>query len=830
VTGQPNLVTSWRRQHELLRSWSTWAMTSILLDPSEVAQVRESGWSGTHHSDPATGERIAGATDGLGFGLDESWHNPRELIAWPDIEAIAESVPTEVREQLVELRDRLREHRKAYPRFAASADAIGCGPIVEGQPLTPRQEAYVRELQEFEASGVLPAWEQKHAALDAERLQLHDQALAAGLDHEPVDLLELLEDQHLGRPAAAPPAEQAHQTRAHDDTTKTGTHHRETPMRIRNYTDQQRTALENLRLPEQFTFICERKTAHSSERVVFEYFEGDRSDSVILDLDDRSRGYLDAGAAVLVARAHHRYQQQARNSMYTESARAMSARAADALGGWLEAHPSLEVKAWQTAHPGPSTPTADQPTQEPRPIGEGRERISGAELRRNLPVGTRVQVFYLAGQREQTEPDVRTVTKQTSHKMITTPVDGDRGAHLAWAGTRAERDAAGILIVRHGDGTPVVAYKPLAQDDPAPTEATLPIDPALAVRYSEARKSIDPAVLDEIASSEIGSNRRVVAENAATLAATLHRLAGDEDVTVRRSVARNPHTPAEALDRLADDPDEAKELTETKVRWFVASNPSTGEATLARMIGDQDVMVLAAIGRHPHASTAVLEHLATAPAPGRTWVDPDVRQAVASNPSTPPEILAGWENADGNTMAAIAKNPATPPDVLERLSRDTSTGTRTRAVAAANPSLPASALYRLAHEDTNAWVREHAASNPNIDAADSHRVVLDQEPGVRRALARNKHVDPAVLTRLQADPDTQVRVALAKNPSIAPETLQALLSDANPRVQEASAQNTAAAERAAAGRRPALSPPTPRPRSSDELHQPAAAVQTGIAR
>lgn len=829
MTGLPHVVTSRRRRHELLRSWSTWAMTSILLDPSEVAQVRDSGWSGTHHSDPTTGERIVGTTDGLGFGLDESWHNPRELIAWPDIDAIAESVPTEIREQLVVLRDRLREHRKAYPRFTASAAAIGCGPIVEGQPLTPRQEAYVRELQEFEASGALPAWEQKHAALDAERLQLHERALGAGLDHEPVDLLELLEDQRLDH-RAAPAAEGATKAEAHDNTTTTGSHHQEAPMRIRNYTDQQRTALENLRLPEQFTVICERKTAHTSERVVFEYVEGDRSDAVLLDVDDRSRGYLDAGAAVLVARAHHRYQQQARNSLYTESARAMSSRAADALGGWLDTHPSLEVKAWQTARPGPGTSTADQPIQQPHPIGEGRERISVAELRRNLPVGTRVQVFYLAGQREQTEPDVRRVTKQTRYEMISAPVDGDRGAHLAWAGTCAERDAAGILIVRHGDGTPVVAYKPLSEDDPAPTEATLPIDPALAVRYSEARKSTDPDMLDAIASSEIGSDRRVVADNAATSAATLQRLAADEDVTVRRSVARNPHTPAEALDRLADDPDEAKELTETKVRWFVASNPSTSEATLARMIGDQDVMVLAAIGRHPHASTAVLEHLATAPAPGRTWVDPDVRRAVASNPSTPPEILAGWENADGNTMAAIAKNPATPTDVLERLSRDTSTGTRTRAVAAANPSLPAAALYRLAHEDANAWVREHAASNPNIDAADSHRVVLDQEPGVRRALARNKHVDPSVLTRLQADPDTQVRVALAKNPSIAPEALQALLSDANPRVQEASAQNTAAAERAATGRRPALPPPTPRPRSSDELHQPAATVQSGIAR
>ena len=314
-------------------------------------------------------------------------------------------------------------------------------------------------------------------------------------------------------------------------------------------------------------------------------------------------------------------------------------------------------------------------------------------------------------------------------------------------------------------------------------------------------------------------------------------LAADEDVTVRRQVARNPHTPAEALDRLADDPDEAKELTETKVRWYVASNPTTSESTLTRMATaseETDLMVLAAIGRHPHAATAVLEHLATAPAPGRSWVDPDVRQAVASNPSTPPAILAAWENADANTGAAVAKNPATPTDVLERLSRDTSTSNRTRALVATNPSLPAAALFRLAHEDTDAWVREHAARNPNIDRADSHRVAGDVEPKVRSALAGNRHVDPDVLTRLQTDPDWTVRVALAKNPSITPATLHALLGDANPRVKQASEQNTAAAERAAANsgpdRRPALRPPTPGPRSAAELYQQPAPVRTGVAR
>jgi hypothetical protein len=148
VSTQPIVVTSRQRQHELLRSWSTWAMTSILLDPSEVARVRASGWAGTHHHDATTGLRIVGTTDGvgLGFGVDDSWHSPADVIPWSEIDAIAQAVPAEVREQLVKFRERLRAHHRTYPRFAASAGAIGCGPIAKGQPLTPRQEAYVREL------------------------------------------------------------------------------------------------------------------------------------------------------------------------------------------------------------------------------------------------------------------------------------------------------------------------------------------------------------------------------------------------------------------------------------------------------------------------------------------------------------------------------------------------------------------------------------------------------------------------------------------------------------------------------------------------------------
>ena len=40
MASPPTVVTSRRRQHELLRSWTGWPLTSILIDPTEVAQVR----------------------------------------------------------------------------------------------------------------------------------------------------------------------------------------------------------------------------------------------------------------------------------------------------------------------------------------------------------------------------------------------------------------------------------------------------------------------------------------------------------------------------------------------------------------------------------------------------------------------------------------------------------------------------------------------------------------------------------------------------------------------------------------------------------------------
>lgn len=64
MASQPTIVTGRPRQHELLRSWSGWPLTSILIDPAQVAHAREVGWSGTHHLDPAgsgSSARLAGS-------------------------------------------------------------------------------------------------------------------------------------------------------------------------------------------------------------------------------------------------------------------------------------------------------------------------------------------------------------------------------------------------------------------------------------------------------------------------------------------------------------------------------------------------------------------------------------------------------------------------------------------------------------------------------------------------------------------------------------------------------------------------------------------------
>jgi hypothetical protein len=446
-------------------------------------------------------------------------------------------------------------------------------------------------------------------------------------------------------------------------------------------------------------------------------------------------------------------------------------------------------------------------------IGRDAERISVAEARRLMAPGTRLQVVYpnrvtMPGHEDPNpEPDVRIVTKQTAHEMISVRVAGEgaidgnginmdrNGVHNDWAKKTVERDAAGNLIVRDEGGTPYVAFIPLAADAKAtPLDEIPPFDPSLRTHYTFARYGEDPATLAVLADGPLMADRRAVAENEHTPAEVLSRLAGDEEVDVRRKVAGNPNTPADNLWRLAADLDTGDGPNKTGIGYMVAANPNAPVEALARLASRDDEAIRNRVASHPNTSRRDLVYLATTPRPGQTYVDGQTRQNLAANPNTPADLLAGWENSDGWTMPNVAKNPSTPADVLERMSHNTSTGNQVRAMVAKNPSAPRAAFQRLVSEE-DAWVREHAASNPRLTdlaALDTvGRLARDPNHRVRRALASNPSLHALELAPLASDEDPFVRSTLAKNPRIGTGTILALSGDENASVRMNLARNPA---------------------------------------
>ena len=142
-----------------------------------------------------------------------------------------------------------------------------------------------------------------------------------------------------------------------------------------------------------------------------------------------------------------------------------------------------------------------------------------------------------------------------------------------------------------------------------------------------------------------------------------------------------------------------------------------------------------------------------------------VREALAANPTTPPDVLAGLVRPGGQPPAqrcagcvgepdesvpwcggrhedavflihrAAAENPATPPEVVELL---------------------------LGHPDM--WVRCAVAARADLTPDAHRRLAEDQTPGVRGALAQNPAIGEPLMQTIAADARTRRR--LAHNPAL----------------------------------------------------------------
>lgn len=187
-------------------------------------------------------------------------------------------------------------------------------------------------------------------------------------------------------------------------------------------------------------------------------------------------------------------------------------------------------------------------------------------------------------------------------------------------------------------------------------------------------------------------------------------------------------------------------------------------------------------------------------------LDRRIRQAIAQNPNTPPDILVilfnkfplqvlhnpvlnlillekpnfleelyqcsklvfhkyklpnffiEWAifNINETIRGAVASSPKTPQKFLEKLSQDKQSFVRIQ--VAANYNSPAHILEKLS-QDRDKYVRKSVARNPHVPTNILERLAQDEIVEVRREVAANHNTPFYILEKLAQDPSLIVRVS-----------------------------------------------------------------------
>lgn len=162
-----------------------------------------------------------------------------------------------------------------------------------------------------------------------------------------------------------------------------------------------------------------------------------------------------------------------------------------------------------------------------------------------------------------------------------------------------------------------------------------------------------------------------VAGDPASPPPVLAALSGSRSKVVRRAVAGNLSAPGPALAKLVRD-------YETEVRTAVAGNVNTPAEGLEALTLDQEEDVLAALCGNPSAPVAFMEMQSATPASG--WSERWVR--LAGNPGVPVPVARKLAySRDVAVRLGLASNPSTPADILDVLALDESPQVRTSVAA-----------------------------------------------------------------------------------------------------------------------------------------------------
>lgn len=217
-------------------------------------------------------------------------------------------------------------------------------------------------------------------------------------------------------------------------------------------------------------------------------------------------------------------------------------------------------------------------------------------------------------------------------------------------------------------------------------------------------------------------------------------LSKTDAMDMRELIAQEEEISPDVLDELAN--------TKTDNEYFlafIAKNPNTPPAALARMAQERGQYIQEWVARHPNAPPETLLNLSKK----SEFFEYNIRYGVARNENTPYaalKTLARDEHENIRSLVAMRKD--LPEDLMDLLADDREPGVKT--TVAANESAPDYVLERLA---------------------------LDGNQNVRMLVAANRGASPKALKRLARDRVQDVQIAVAKNPNTPNEELERLATD-----------------------------------------------------
>lgn len=285
------------------------------------------------------------------------------------------------------------------------------------------------------------------------------------------------------------------------------------------------------------------------------------------------------------------------------------------------------------------------------------------------------------------------------------------------------------------------------------------------------------AVLETLATCGESIGLRLVASSSDAPEHLFPLLLASTDQHVIVAIAENIGAPESARSAALE---QLAKSDDPKIKQSVARNKLTPPEVLDSLIVGADVELLYAIAKNPLTNASALEHLAS----NSEW---QVRLGVADNPGTPPAVLLAlakdMDARGGESIRrSVAANPAVPVGALKILVKEKDWFIRD--AIAENQSTPGS-IFEILAKDKKSSVRAHVAMNHAASAAALEILSMDEVGNVKLYVARNPNSTAASLTRLASDPYYAIRRDVASNISTPNSVLQLLLLDSQQEVRNA---------------------------------------------